>query len=74
MGKVKIELNTLTDIREFVNIVSDPSIEGAITLTDGSNYTVNAKSLLAAMCTVEWSDLYCISDEDIYTKIQKFAR
>ena len=74
MGKVRIELDTLTDIREFVDIVSDPSIEGSIKLTDGSNYTVNARSLLAAMCTVEWSELYCVSDEDIYTKIQKFAR
>lgn len=74
MGKVKIELNTLTDIREFVDIVSDPSIEGPVKLTDGTNYTVNAKSLLAAMCTVEFSELYCVSDEDIYTKIQKFAR
>ena len=74
MGRVKIDLNTLTDIREFVDIVSNPEIKGPIKLTDGSNYTVNAKSLLAAMCTVEWSELYCVSDEDIYTKIQKFAR
>lgn len=74
MGKVKIELNTLTDIREFVDIVSDPEIQGDIKLTDGNSYTTNARSLLGAMASVEWSELYCVSDEDIYTKIQKFAR
>jgi len=74
MGKVRIELDTLTDIREFVDIVSDPEIKGSVKLTDGNEYVINAKSLLAAMCTVEWGDLYCVSDEDIYIKISKFAR
>ena len=34
---------------------------------------VNAKSLLGAMATVEWSELYCVASEPIYTSIQKFC-
>lgn len=71
MHKYKIELVTITDIQNFVNVVS--SLPGKITLTDGSDFCVNAKSLLGAMATVEWSELYCVSSEPIYTSIQKFC-
>lgn len=71
MHKYKIELVTITDIQNFVNVVS--SLPGKVMLTDGSDFCVNAKSLLGAMATVEWNELYCVASEPIYTSIQKFC-
>ena len=71
MHKYKIELVTTSDIVEFVNIAT--AEDGAIKLVDDSGFCVSGKSLLGAMATVEWSSLYCVSDADIYTKIQKFC-
>ena len=47
MHKYKIELVTITDIQNFVNVVS--SLPGKIMLTDGSDFCVNAKSLLGVL-------------------------
>lgn len=71
MHKYKIELVTTSDIVEFVNIAT--AEDGTIKLVDDSGFCVSGKSLLGAMATVEWSSLYCVSDADIYTKIQKFC-
>lgn len=71
MHKYKIELVTTSDIVEFVNIAT--AEDGTIKLVDDSGFCVSGKSLLGAMATVEWSSLYCVSDTDIYTKIQKFC-
>ena len=71
MHKYKIELVTTSDIVKFVNIAT--AEDGTIKLVDDSGFCVSGKSLLGAMATVEWSSLYCVSDADIYTKIQKFC-
>lgn len=71
MFKHKIELITTTDIMDFVNTVS--TVSGDVKLIDGAGFCVNGKSLLGAMASVEWKSLYCVSDEDIYTKIQKYC-
>lgn len=71
MHKHKIELITTSDIVEFVRIAS--AVNGSVKLIDDSGFCVNGKSLLGAMATVEWSSLYCVSDEDIYSKIQRFC-
>ena len=67
----KIRLETLSEIKEFVDIVT--SVEGKVTLESSDGFKVNAKSFLAAMCTVEWTDLWCVSEEDIYTEIKKYV-
>ncbi len=69
--KHKIELVTISDIEEFVKIVSDKP--GNVMLIDGNGFCVSGKSLLGAAAAVEWASLYCISDEDIYSDIQKFC-
>lgn len=71
MFKHKIELVTVKDIYEFVAIAS--SLHGEIRLVDGGGFCVNGKSLLGATATLEWNELYCISENDIYQKIQKFC-
>lgn len=71
MYKVKINLVTMTDIKEFVEMVT--VIQSPVTLTDGAGYSVNAKSMMGCVAALEWDNLYAFSDFDIYTKISKFA-
>lgn len=71
MHKYKIDLITTSDIVEFVNIVTGET--GIVKLVDDSGFCVNGKSLLGAMATVEWNSLYCVSENDIYSKISKFC-
>ena len=71
MHRHKIELVTTADIVEFVNIATSET--GSVKLVDDAGFCVNGKSLLGAMATVEWSSLYCVSENDIYSKISKFC-
>lgn len=72
MHKYKIELVTMTDIMEFVRQAS--LSDGVVKLIDDNGFCVNGKSLLGAMASVEWSELYCLSEEDIYERIERFCR
>lgn len=69
--KVKVRLDTISDIKGFVNAVN--GIAGEVHLTDGNNLTVSAKSILVAMYTMEWSEIYCTCERDIYRFIQKYV-
>lgn len=69
--KVKIMLETLSDIREFVSIAS--AIDACVHLTDGNRLTVSAKSILGAIYSMEWGNIYCTCDKDIYMAIRKFV-
>ena len=71
MHRHKIELVTTADIVEFVKIATSET--GSVKLVDDTGFCVNGKSLLGAMATVEWSSLYCVSENDIYSKISKFC-
>ncbi len=68
--KVKVRLDTLSDIKGFVNALSD--VAEQVHLTDGNNLTVSAKSILGAMYTMEWNEIYCTCDRDIYRFIQNY--
>lgn len=69
--KVKVRLDTISDIKGFVNAVN--GISGEVHLTDGNNLTVSAKSILGVMYTMEWSEIYCTCERDIYRFIQKYV-
>lgn len=69
--KVKVRLDTISDIKGFVNAVN--GIASEVHLTDGNNLTVSAKSILGAMYTMEWSEIYCTCERDIYRFIQKYV-
>ena len=71
MHRVKIELTTMSDVVAFVEKVK--RINGAVTVIDGTGLRVNAKSLLGMVYALEFTSLWCESDEDIYTEIQQFA-
>ena len=71
MHRYQIQLVTTKDIREFVETVSQ--IDCKVTLCDGNAFRVNAKSILGAMASIEWSTLYCDAEEPIYSKIERFC-
>ncbi len=68
--RYRIRLETMADVNRFVGIATKE--KGKIVLTDGDNYTVNGKSLLGAMYTFEWDQIFCESDSEIYLKIRDF--
>ena len=68
--KAKIRLDTFTDARTFVNIVS--ALDGHITITDNAGLCINAKSTLGVLYSLEFAELWCESDKDIRSKISAF--
>ena len=68
--KVKIDLETMSDVTRFVAITTQV---GAPVYLTSDNFRVSAKSLLGALCSMEWDDVWCECEEDIYTKIERFV-
>lgn len=68
--KVQIRLDTYTDVRDFVRITT--ALDGDIHITDNKGLRVNAKSLLGAMYSLEFEELWCESEFDIYRNIEDF--
>lgn len=73
MGKVKIQLDTLTDVQNFCAAMG--TVEGEVYLIDSEHkFKVNGKSILAALLAqAEWRETWVQSDEDIYEKVRKWA-
>lgn len=69
--KVKVNLDTFSDVVKFVSITS--SIKEPVYLT-GHGFKVSAQSLLGAhLASVEWDEVWCESEADIYMKIEEFV-
>lgn len=68
--KVKIALETMSDVTNFVAITS--VIDVPIHLTH-DHFRVSAKSLLGAIYTMEWDEVWCECEKDIYHSIEKFV-
>ena len=68
--RYRIRLDTMSDVNNFVRMASKNP--GKITLTDGENFTVNGKSLLGAMYTMEWNQVFCESENEIYRLIKDY--
>ncbi len=71
MHKMKVVLDTTSDIIAFVDIATN--IDQPVYLEDGTGFRVNAKSLMGVMYgKVEFKELYVISDSNQLTS--KFLR
>ena len=68
--RAKINLDTMSKINAFVGICS--RLDCKISLIDGNGYCVSAKSLVGALATVDWSQVFVECDKDIYIYIQDF--
>ena len=67
--KVKIQLETVTDIANFVLAVSD--VKSDVYVTSG-RICINGKSFLGLAHAKEFADIWCECDEDIYRRIESF--
>lgn len=71
--KVKIRLDTITDIGNFVVAVAQATSKGdRVYVTDGNRCCINAKSFLGLVAAREFDELWCESDKDIYAAIRHF--
>ena len=68
--KVKVALETMSDINAFVAITG--TVPQPVYLV-GEDLKVSAKSLLGALYTMEWDEVWCECETDIYHKIQQFV-
>ena len=68
--KAKIRLDTMSDVQAFVRIASLQ--HGNVYITDDNGLKVSAKSLLGALYALEFDELWCESDNDIYHAIENF--
>ena len=68
--KSKIRLDTTNDAIQFSNLCL--SLPGHITITDNNGLRINAKSILGMLYALEFEELWCESEEDIYMHIKEF--
>ncbi len=70
--RIKIHLDTMSDINAFVAAMTKTGANVFLTDKD-RNFIVSAKSMLGAVYSMEWEEVWCESDEDIYHVVSKFA-
>ena len=68
--KAKIRLDTMRDITDFVRICS--GVIPQVHITDGAGLKVSGKSLLGVMYAMEFDEIWCQCDIDIYHEIERF--
>jgi hypothetical protein len=69
----KITLLGMRDIQEFVNICANIDSE-VVLYCPVNGYRVSAKSLLGAIASMEWNEVWVECDKDIYSSIEKFIK
>ncbi len=70
--RIKIRLDTMGEINAFVGAMTKTTAN--VFLTDKNrNFIVSAKSMLGAVYSMEWDEVWCESDEDIFHIVTKFA-
>lgn len=71
MYQWKIRLETLSDANDFLFAVANVPTE--VYIRSGKHLCTSAKSALGChMARIEWNNLVCECERDIYTKISKF--
>lgn len=69
--KARIRIDTVSDIGNF--ILSIANVKSPVYIVDNNNKCVDAKSFLGVAHATEFDELYCVCDEDIYTRIKDFV-
>ena len=71
MNRVKINLVTMSDAIKFSSIAE--KFNFAIKVKDATGNCVNAKSLMGMIYCLEFNEMWCESEEDIYSAIKEFV-
>lgn len=69
--KVKINLETATDIANFVLATS--KVKDPVYVTDNDRMCIDGKSFLGLAYAKEFNELWCECDKDIYSLISEFV-
>ena len=69
--KVRIRIDTVSDIGNF--ILSVANVKSPVYVMDNEGKCVDGKSFLGVAHATEFDELWCVCDEDIYTKIEEFV-
>ena len=69
--RARINIDTLSKINAFVAICAQ--LDCKVNLIDGEGYRVSAKSLIGAIATMDWNNVYAECEKDIYTHIREFV-
>lgn len=69
--RVKIRLDTLRDAQRFAQIAE--SCDGWVHITDSNGMCVNGKSVIGALHAMEFSEIWCESEKEIYGRIKDFV-
>ena len=73
-NKYKISIDTYARFLEFMKATED--INGNVLLAGndgGTDCCVNGKSMVGALYAMTFSDIWCLSDVDIYPYIKNFV-
>ena len=68
--KADVNLDTMQRVNQFVSICSQ--LDCRIDLIDGEGYCISAKSLLGAIATMDWTNVYVVCEKNIYSHIKDF--
>ena len=68
--RTKINLDTMKDINDFVRICTGVTVP--VHITDGAGLKVSGKSLLGVMYAMEFTEIWCECEKDIYYDIERF--
>ena len=69
---IKINLDTMSQISKFVSEMTRSG--GNAFLTDKDrNFIVSAKSMLGAVYSMEWDEVWCECDDNLYHIVSKYA-
>lgn len=68
--RTRVNLDTMSRINTFVSICS--RLDCKVDLIDGNNYRVSAKSLVGALATMDWNQVFIECEKDIYAYVQDF--
>lgn len=71
--KIKIHLDTYTDIKRLVEIATGFPDE-KITVTDGNGLRANAKSYLGVISATEYSELWLETENEHYHDFRDFMQ
>lgn len=69
--RAKIRLDTLKDINQFVGVCT--RLPAQVYITDGRGLKVSAKSMIGVMYAMEFEEIWCECEEDIYSHIERFT-
>ena len=69
--RIKIRLDTMSEISSFVGDMTRCDANAFLTDKD-RNFIVSAKSMLGAVYSMEWDEVWCEADENIDSIVSKY--